>query len=142
MAGKSENVAIFNPLVLPLPNWHPDGPDGEIDGFVIPFVYPAGGRQPENRGARIRVVREEDGNWIAVKVDCPTTAATAAQARAFAGAWIRAAEILDNVTKPKPKPADDGVVDCEVVDDDEDQDDELDDPRTTEWTHSTGNEVR
>lgn len=97
-AGNRENVAIFNPLVLPLPNWHPDGPDGNVDGFVIPFVFPddrASGRQP-NRGARIRVYPTPRG-WRAALLNCQDHAETAEQARAFAAAWIRAAEVLDNV---------------------------------------------
>lgn len=115
---KSENVAIFNPLVLSLPNWHPDGPDGEIDGFVIPFVFPddrQSGRKP-NRGARIGV-HPTDHGWRAALRNCQDHAETAAQARAFAAAWIRAAEILDNVTKPKP--AGDGIVDAVIVEDED-----------------------
>lgn len=95
-----ENVAIFNPLVLPLPNWHPDGPDGMVDGFVIPFVFPENsptGRQP-NRGARIRVYPTEHG-WRASLMNCQDHAETAEQARAFAAAWIRTAEVLENVAK-------------------------------------------
>lgn len=93
-----ENVAIFNPLVLPLPNWHPDGPDGMVDGFVIPFVFPdnrPSGRQP-NRGAKIRVYPTDHG-WRAALISCQDHAETAEQARAFAAAWIRAAEVLENV---------------------------------------------
>ncbi|AYD84013.1 hypothetical protein KDW72_gp50 [Mycobacterium phage Grizzly] len=98
MAGERENVAIFNPLVLPLPAWHPDGPDGTIDGFVIPFVFPetrASGRKP-NRDAKIAVEPTEHG-WRASLRNCYDHAETAEQARAFAAAWIRAAELLENV---------------------------------------------
>jgi hypothetical protein len=100
MAGERENVAIFNPLVLPLPSWHPDGPDGAIDGFVIPFVFPetrASGRKP-NRDAKIAVAPTEHG-WRASLRNCQDHAETAEQARAFAAAWIRAAELLENVAK-------------------------------------------
>ena len=131
MAGQNrENVAIFNPLVLPLPAWHPDGPDGAIDGYVIPFVYPensATGRTP-NRRAHLRVYPTDHG-WRAALRSCQDRAETAEQARAFAAAWIRAAEVLENVAKaeelrdvPQRQLLGDGqVVDCEVVDD-EDQD--------------------
>lgn len=102
-AGKRENVAIFNPLVLPLPNWHPDGPDGTVDGFVIPFVFPdvrPSGRQP-NRSAKIRVHPTPHG-WRAAMLNCQDHAETPEQARAFAAAWIRAAEVLENVGAGKP----------------------------------------
>ncbi|ABE67308.1 hypothetical protein [Mycobacterium phage Guo1] len=105
MTARNENVAIFNPLVLPLPAWHPDGPDGTIDGFVIPFVFPetrASGREP-NRRALIRVYPDSPG-WRAALRNCQDHAETAEQARAFAAAWIRAAELLENVgagAKPK-----------------------------------------
>lgn len=116
MAGARENVAIFNPLVLPLPSWHPDGPDGAVDGYVIPFVMPddelTNGKP--NRGARIRVTPTSCG-FRATLQRCQDHAETAEQARALAAAWIRAAEVLENVTP---------VVDAEVVDDDEDQDDD------------------
>ncbi|UXQ88513.1 hypothetical protein [Mycobacterium phage Kashi_BG2] len=98
MTARNENVAIFNPLVLPLPAWHPDGPDGTIDGFVIPFVFPetrASGRKP-NRDAKIAVEPTEHG-WRASLRNCYDHAETAEQARAFAAAWIRAAELLENV---------------------------------------------
>lgn len=131
MAGQNrENVAIFNPLVLPLPSWHPDGPDGAIDGYVIPFVMPpAPGRSDPNRGAQLRVYPTDFG-WRAALRNCYDHAETAEQARAFAAAWIRAAEVLENVAKaeelrdaPQRQLLGDGqVVDCEVVDDDEDQD--------------------
>ena len=115
-AGK-EHVAIFNPLVLPLPSWHPDGPDGKIDGFVIPFVFPdnrPSGRTP-NRAAKIAVTPNEHGDWRAALRNCQDHAETAEQARAFAAAWIRAAEVLDSVGANE-------VVDAEVIeDDDEDQ---------------------
>lgn len=89
-----ENVAVFNPIVLALPNWHPDGPDGDVDGYVIPFVFPenrASGRQP-NRDARLRIYEGR-----AVLRNCQDHAETADQARAFAGAWIRAAEVLEAI---------------------------------------------
>lgn len=117
-----ENVAIFNPLVLPLPSWHPDGPDGKIDGYVIPFVFPdnrPSGRQP-NRGARIRVAPTDHG-WRANLLQCQDHAETPEQARAFAAAWIRAAEVLENV-QPKPAAPEGDVVDAEVVEDDDDED--------------------
>ena len=121
MAGQNrENVAIFNPLVLPLPSWHPDGPDGAIYGFVIPFVYPensATGRTP-NRRAHLRVYPTDYG-WRAALRSCQDHAETAEQARAFAAAWIRAAELLENVKAGADQTVDD-VVDAEVVDDDED----------------------
>ncbi|AYD84637.1 hypothetical protein SEA_PAITO_52 [Mycobacterium phage Paito] len=123
MAGARENVAIFNPLVLPLPSWHPDGPDGAIDGFLIPFLFPenrASGRQP-NRAARIRV-HPTDYGWRAALMNCQDHAETAEQARAFAAAWIRAAELLESVAKrAEQDQGDEHVVDAEVVDpDDED----------------------
>lgn len=121
MSAGRENVAIFNPLVLPLPSWHPDGPDGAIDGFVIPFVFPdarPSGRQP-NRRALIRVYPTDYG-WRAALRNCQDHAETAEQARAFAAAWIRAAEVLDNVKAGAAPADDDQVVDAEVVDDDED----------------------
>lgn len=92
-----ENVAVFNPIVLALPDWHPDGPDGDVDGYVIPFVFPEArdGRTP-NRDARIQVYEGR-----AMLRNCQDHAETADQARAFAGAWIRAAEVLEAVqTKP------------------------------------------
>lgn len=131
MTPKSENVAIFNPLVLPLPNWHPDGPDGAIDGYVIPFVMPpAPGRSDPNRGAQLRVYPTDHG-WRAALRNCFDHAETAEQARAFAAAWIRAAELLENVTAPQRVLLGEGqdvdqVVDAEVVDDDEDQDQRVD----------------
>lgn len=114
-AGK-EHVAIFNPLVLPLPNWHPDGPDGQIDGYVVPFVMPGpNATAPMNRGAKIRVYPTAHG-WRAALIECHDHAETAEQARAFAAAWIRAAEVLDSVGANT-------IVDAEVVEDgDEDQD--------------------
>lgn len=121
-----ENVAVFNPIVLALPNWHPDGPDGDVDGYVIPFVFPddrESGRSP-NRRAKIAIALDK-GEWRAGLRNCQSDAMTADQARAFAGAWIRAAEVLDAIASRAAAKArlDDDVVDCEVVDDDdEDQD--------------------
>lgn len=130
MAGERENVAIFNPLTLPLPVWHPDGPDGTVDGYVIPFVFVekriAG--PVENRRAQFRVYPTEHG-WRAALRNCPDHAETADQARAFAAGWIRAAELLEAEALREAKleaerrAADDDVVDGEVIDDDEDQDD-------------------
>ncbi|QBP30263.1 hypothetical protein KDW77_gp49 [Mycobacterium phage Pinnie] len=121
-----ENAAIFNPIVLALPNWHPDGPDGDVDGYVIPFVFPdvrASGRQP-NRAARIAVALTAQNEWRASLRNCQDHAETADQARAFAGAWIRAAEVLEAIAgraaAAKRAAADDDVVDAEVVDDDDD----------------------
>ena len=97
-----ENVAVFNPIVLALPNWHPDGPDGDVDGYVIPFVMPTdrdSGRQP-NRDAKLVVHLTEHG-WRAALRNCQDHAETADQARALAGAWIRAAEVLEAVTNAK-----------------------------------------
>ena len=141
MAGQNrENVAIFNPLVLPLPSWHPDGPDGAIDGYVIPFVMPpAPGRSDPNRGAQLRVYPTDFG-WRAALRNCYDHAETAEQARAFAAAWIRAAEVLENVAKaeelrdvPQRQLLGDGqVVDCEVVDD-EDQGDNVVDAHVCEY---------
>ncbi|QFG10132.1 hypothetical protein PBI_LEMURIA_52 [Mycobacterium phage Lemuria] len=130
MAGEKENVAIFNPLTLPLPVWHPDGPDGTVDGYVIPFVFveqrltgPV-----ENRRAQFRVYPTEFG-WRAALRNCPDHAETAEQARAFAAGWIRAAELLEAEALRAAKeealrrgPVDDDVVDAEVVDDDDDED--------------------
>lgn len=130
-APKREHVGIFNPLILPLPNWHPDGPDGEIDGFVIPFVFPESrlsGRMP-NRGSKLRVYPTDHG-WRAALLSCQDHAETAGQARAFAGAWIRAAELLDaqvlrEAEKRKAEAAEaDDIVDAEVVEDDENGDQE------------------
>ncbi|AHJ86600.1 hypothetical protein Jolie2_50 [Mycobacterium phage Jolie2] len=131
MAGSTnENVAIFNPLILPLPAWHPDGPDGTIDGFVVPFVLPAGhdGKSTwQNRQAKMHV-RPTDHGWRASLLNCQDHAETAAQARAHAAAWIRAAELLEaqerRIAAEARAAAEDDVVDAEVVDDDEDQDDE------------------
>ncbi|ANU79758.1 hypothetical protein BI023_gp51 [Mycobacterium phage Sneeze] len=103
MTARNENVAIFNPLVLPLPNWQPDGPDGMIDGFLIPFVFVEqrkAGPVP-NRRAHIRVYPTEYG-WRAALRNCQDHAETAEQARAFAAAWIRAAELLENVKAGQP----------------------------------------
>lgn len=115
-----ENVAVFNPLVLALPNWHPDGPDGDVDGFVIPFVAPAGGPiEDDNRDARIMVKYDAEDGWAAWTQrvnDC--SAYTPEQARALAGAWIRAAELLENVTKRAPAPAGAAIVDAEVLEGD------------------------
>lgn len=134
-APKREHVGIFNPLILPLPNWHPDGPDGEVDGYRIPFVFPTdreSGR-PANRDAYLRVYPTPHG-WRASLLNCQDRAETAAQARAFAGAWIRAAELLDaevlRAAERRKREAeaagDDDVVDGEVIDaDDEDQGAEL-----------------
>lgn len=132
MAKKSENVAIFNPLVLALPNWHPDGPDGTIDGFVIPFVQPApsAGLAP-NRHARIKVQPNDEGRWAALLSNVyrgGDECMTANQARALAGAWIRAAELLEaqetRLRAEARAAAEDQVVDAEVddevVEDDED----------------------
>ncbi|AKF14485.1 hypothetical protein SEA_FLAGSTAFF_48 [Mycobacterium phage FlagStaff] len=117
-----ENVAVFNPIVLALPDWHPDGPDGDVDGYVIPFVFPNDEGTAANRGAKIAVHVTYGADWRAELRNCQTHAATADQARAFAGAWIRAAEVLEAIAGRAAK-ADDDVVDAEVVDDDEDQDD-------------------
>lgn len=122
MAGARENVAIFNPLVLALPSWQPDGPDGAIDGYVIPFVFPEtreSGRQP-NRSAKLRVYPTPHG-WRTQLLNCQDHAETAEQARAFAGAWIRAAEVLENVKAGNVavNDEDDDVVDAEVVEDDD-----------------------
>jgi len=96
-----ENVAVFNPLVLALPNWHPDGPDGTVDGFVIPFVMPPPDASlMANRHARIEVRPDDEGRWAAILSNVYMAGAecvTAEQARALAGAWIRAAEVLENV---------------------------------------------
>lgn len=131
MAGaQKENVAVFNPLVLALPNWHPDGPDGTIDGFVIPFVMPApsAGLAP-NRHARIKVQPDDEGRWAALLSNVYMGGAecmTANQARALAGAWIRAAELLEaqeaRLRAEARAAAEDQVVDAEVVDDDDDYD--------------------
>ena len=97
-----ENAAIFNPIVLALPNWHPDGPDGAVDGYVIPFVMPpaeAGKVSAQNRQARIRVFPDDHGGWRAALLNCQDHAETADQARALAGAWIRAAEVLEAAAK-------------------------------------------
>lgn len=129
-APKREHVGIFNPLILPLPNWHPDGPDGDIDGFVIPFTMPPpSAGLLGNRHSRVRVYPDDEGRWAAILSNVYMAGAecvTAAQARALAGAWIRAAEVLDaqvlrEVEKRKAEAADD-IVDAEVVEDDEDQD--------------------
>ncbi|QFG10004.1 hypothetical protein KDW74_gp50 [Mycobacterium phage Antsirabe] len=124
-----ENAAIFNPLVLALPNWHPNGPDGEIDGFAIPFVMPPPDDElAPNRHARIDVYPDDLGRWAAILSNVYMAGAevrTADQARALAGAWIRAAEVLDNVAKRAAagrRPDPDGVVDCEVVEDDDEPD--------------------
>ncbi len=105
-----------------------------VDGYVIPFVFPdVDGRRADrggaNRAARIAVYPTDHG-WRAALRNCQDHAETAEQARAFAAAWIRAAEVLENVAKadelrdvPQRQLLGDGqVVDCEVVDDDEDQD--------------------
>lgn len=126
MAGEREHVAIFNPLTLPLPSWHPDGPDGTVDGYVIPFVFVEqrkAGPTP-NRRAQFRVYPTEHG-WRAALRNCPDHAETAEQARAFAAGWIRAAELLEAEALREAKlklGADDDVVDAEVVDDDDDYD--------------------
>lgn len=81
---------------LTLPDWHADGPNGTIDGFVIPIAFPdqrPSGRKP-NRDAYLRVWPTEYG-WRAELRSCQTHAETGDQARAFAAAWLRAAEILD-----------------------------------------------
>ncbi|AOT25159.1 hypothetical protein PBI_TERROR_48 [Mycobacterium phage Terror] len=107
MTARNENVAIFNPLVLPLPSWQPDGPDGMIDGFLIPFVFVEQrktGPVP-NRRAHIRVYPTEHG-WRAALRNCQDHAETAEQARAFAAAWIRAAELLENVKAGQPADVD------------------------------------
>lgn len=129
MAGERENVAIFNPLTLPLPVWHPDGPDGTIDGFVIPFVMPApSAGLAANRHARIHVRHDEDaGGWLAEVSNVQAAASmvkTAEQARALAGAWIRAAELLEAQERriAAERAAADDVVDAEVVDDEDDED--------------------
>lgn len=131
-APKREHVGIFNPLILALPNWHPDGPDGEVDGYRIPFVFPGEGTRGANRDAYLRVYPTPHG-WRAALLNCQDHAETAAQARAFAGAWIRAAELLDaevlrEVEKRKREAerdaaGDDDIVDAEVVEDDEDRED-------------------
>ena len=121
-APKREHVGIFNPLILALPNWHPDGPDGEVDGYRIPFVFPGEGTRGANRDAYLRVYPTDHG-WRAALLSCQDHAETAAQARAFAGAWIRAAELLDaqvlrEAEKRKAEAADgDDIVDAEVVED-------------------------
>ena len=130
MAGEKEHVAIFNPLTLPLPPWHPDGPDGTVDGYVIPFVFVeqrlAG--PVANRRAQFRVFPTDFG-WRAALRNCQDHAETAEQARAFAAGWIRAAELLEAEALREAKiaaeraAAGDDVVDAEVIeDDDEDQD--------------------
>lgn len=135
-APKREHVGIFNPLILPLPNWHPDGPDGEVDGYRIPFVFPGEGTRGANRDAYLRVYPTPHG-WRSALMNCQDHAETAAQARAFAGAWIRAAELLDaevlrEVEKRKREAErdaagdDDNVVDGEVDEDDEDRDELFD----------------
>lgn len=131
MAGaQKENVAVFNPLVLALPNWHPDGPDGTIDGFVIPFVMPApSAGLAANRHARIHVRHDEDaGGWLAEVSNVQAAASmvkTAEQARALAGAWIRAAELLEAQERriAAERAAADDVVDAEVVEDDDEYQD-------------------
>ncbi|ASR77252.1 hypothetical protein SEA_AVOCADO_51 [Mycobacterium phage Avocado] len=119
-----ENVAVFNPLVLALPNWHPDGPDGDVDGYVVPFVFPDNrDERSPNRRAKIAIALDKD-EWRAGLRNCQSDAMTGDQARAFAGAWLRAAEVLDAIASRAAAKArlDDDVVDCEVVeDDDEDQ---------------------
>ena len=128
-APKREHVGIFNPLILALPNWHPDGPDGEVDGYRIPFVFPGKGTRGANRDAYLRVYPTPHG-WRSALLSCQDHAETADQARAFAGAWIRAAELLEaqvlrEVEKRKAEAAEaDDIVDAEVVEDDEDQDDD------------------
>lgn len=150
---KREHVGIFNPLILPLPNWHPDGPDGEVDGYRIPFVFPTdreSGR-PANRDAYLRVYPTPHG-WRSALLNCQDHAETAAQARAFAGAWIRAAELLDaevlRAAERRKREAeaagDDDVVDAEVVEDDEDQDVTVHDhaagePAPTDWATTPDN---
>lgn len=135
-APKREHVGIFNPLILPLPNWHPDGPDGEVDGYRIPFVFPGEGTRGANRDAYLRVYPTPHG-WRSALMNCQDHAETAAQARAFAGAWIRAAELLDaevlrEVEKRKREAErdaagdDDNIVDGEVDEDDEDRDELFD----------------
>lgn len=130
MAGEREHVAIFNPLTLPLPPWHPDGPDGTVDGYVIPFVFVEqrlAGPVP-NRRAQFRVFPTDHG-WRAALRNCQDHAETADQARAFAAGWLRAAELLEAEALREAKlahdraAAGDDVVDAEVIDDDEDQDD-------------------
>lgn len=111
-----ENVAVFNPLVLALPDWHPDGPDGAVDGFTIPFVFPAANGEGANREARITVTPTDDG-WHATPRSVQGYATTADQARAIAGAWIRAAEVLDNVTAPRRVLLGEGQADVEHLDD-------------------------
>lgn len=133
MAGEREHVAIFNPLTLPLPAWHPDGPDGTIDGFLVPLVLPPGhdGKATwQNRQARMHV-RPTDHGWRASLLNCQDHAETAAQARAHAAAWIRAAELLEaqerrlEAEAAARRAAADDVVDAEVIeDDDEDQGDD------------------
>lgn len=136
---KTEHVAVFNPLVLALPNWHPDGPDGTIDGFVIPFVMPApsAGLAP-NRHARIKVQPDDEGRWAALLSNVYMGGAecmTANQARALAGAWIRAAELLEaqeaRLRAEARAAAEDQVVDAEVVDDDDEDQDDDDRPKSS-----------
>ena len=102
-----ENVAVFNPIVLALPNWHPDGPDGDVDGYVVPFVMPddalTEGRP--NRDAKI-AIHQHTGDWRAVLRNCQDHAGTADQARALAAAWIRAAEVLEAIEGRAEKTAD------------------------------------
>lgn len=103
-----ENVAVFNPIVLALPDWHPDGPDGDVDGYVIPFVMPAPADDlAPNRNAQIAVKQDDDERWRASLHNLQDLVRTADQARALAGAWIRAAEVLDAIhgrAKAKPAP--------------------------------------
>lgn len=119
-----DHVAVFHPLTLRLPSWHPNGPDAELDGYVIPFVVPAGGPQTsDNRDARIAVNSTDAEGWTAYTqsfTDC--AAYTGDQARAIAAAWIRAAEVLDNArTKPRDvEDQDDNVIDAELADVDDD----------------------
>lgn len=113
-----ENVAVFTPIVLALPNWHPDGPDGDVDGYVIPFVMPEDRltNGHANRDAKI-AVHQSAGYWRAVLRGCQDHAETGDQARALAGAWIRAAEVLDNVAKATREA--DMLVDDTIVDGDD-----------------------
>ena len=57
-----ENVAIFNPLVLPLPSWHPDGPDGAVDGFVIPV--PTANKEAFIEQARDLLIWHRGMHWV------------------------------------------------------------------------------
>lgn len=89
-------LTIVSTLFVNLPAFHADG-DG---GFEIPFVMPQpGGRQ--NDRAKFRVAPTPWG-WRAALTNCYDHAENAAQARAFAAAWLRCAELLDAVGASEP----------------------------------------